>query len=177
MAKAIFAGGCFWCTEAIFEMIRGVWEVTSGYAGGSMELPSYEAVSTGSTGHAEAIQITYDDKTISYKDLLYIFLHTHDPTTKDAQGGDVGTQYRSVIFYSTDEEKRYAEEAINVAQKDYKDKIVTEVVELGKFYKAENYHQDYYKKNSNAVYCRVVIDPKIQKLKKNFGKYLNEHSK
>lgn len=155
-------------------MIKGVTEVISGYAGGKADSPTYEEVSSGSTGHAEAIQIKYDDKVVTYKDLLYIFLKTHDPTTRDQQGADMGTQYRSVIFYNTDEEKKLAEEAIIEAQKDYDSNIVTEVVKLGKFFKAEPIHQNYYKNNDDAMYCRVVIDPKIQKLKKDFGKYVKE---
>ena len=173
MEEAYFAGGCFWCTEAIFQMIKGVSEVTNGYAGGSKESPSYEEVSSGQTGHTEAIQITYDPKAISFDELLYIFLNTHDPTTKDQQGADIGSQYRSVIFYSNDSEKKSAEKAVIKAQKKHQDRIVTEILPLKKFYQAEGYHQDYYKNKPNASYCKVVIDPKIQKLKKDFGKYLN----
>ncbi len=161
-------------------MIKGVQEVTNGYAGGNMDNPSYEVVSSGTTGHAETIQITYDPKVVSYEDLLYIFLNTHDPTTKDRQGADMGTQYRSIIFFTNEREQKLAQEAVAIAQKKYSDPVVTELIRLNKFYKAEGYHQDYYKKylslrdknNQNASYCRVIIDPKIQKLKKDFGKYL-----
>ncbi|MBI2103827.1 peptide-methionine (S)-S-oxide reductase MsrA [Candidatus Woesebacteria bacterium] len=176
-AKAYFAGGCFWCTEAIFQMIKGVSEVTNGYAGGSYESPSYEEVSKGQTGHAEAIQITYDPKVISFEELLYVFLNTHDPTTKDQQGADVGSQYRSVIFYSNNSEKKSAQKAVIEAQEKHQDRIVTEILPLKKFYQAEGYHQDYYKNNPNVSYCKVVIDPKIQKLKKDFGKYLDANNK
>ena len=168
---ATFGGGCFWCTEAIFKSIKGVKKVVSGYSGGKEKDPSYELISTGSTKHAEAIQITFDPKLISYADLLYIFLKTHNPTTLNRQGADVGTQYRSVIFYH-DEQKKVAEKAINKAQNEYNEKIVTEIVPFENFYEAENYHQDYYKKNPDKMYCKLVIDPKIQKLKKDFKKYL-----
>lgn len=169
---ATFAGGCFWCTEAIFKNIRGVKKVESGYSGGKVNNPSYELVSTSSTGHAEAIQVTFEPKIVSYDDLLYLFLKMHDPTTKDRQGADVGTQYRSVIFYRDENQKSKAEKAIKKAQKDYDKKIVTELLPFKDFYKAEDYHQDYYKKNPDKMYCKLVIDPKIEKLKKNFGKYL-----
>lgn len=172
MQKATFAGGCFWCTEAVFEMIKGVSDVTSGYAGGLEPSPTYESVSSGSTGHTEAIQITYDPKVIAYSDLLYIFLRTHDPTTRNKQGPDTGSQYRSVIFFGNAEEKNFALKAIEDAQKNHADRIVTEIVHLTHFYKAEDYHQDYYKKNSSAMYCKLVIDPKIQKLKKVFKDYV-----
>ena len=168
---ATFGGGCFWCTEAIFKSIKGVKKVVSGYSGGNVENPSYELVSTNSSGHAEAVQITFDTKIITYNDLLYIFLKTHNPTTLNRQGADVGTQYRSVIFYH-DEQKKVAEKAINKAQNEYNEKIVTEIVPFENFYEAENYHQDYYKKNPDKMYCKLVIDPKIQKLKKDFKKYL-----
>lgn len=174
MKKATFAGGCFWCQEAIFQNIKGVSDVMSGYSGGDMDTPGYEDVSSGSTGHAESIQLTFDPKLISYKDLLYIFFKMHDPTTKDRQGADVGSQYRSVIFYHDEEQKKEAQEAVKEFQKDYKDPIVTEIVPFKSFYKAEGYHQNYYNNNKNVPYCRLVIDPKIEKLKKNFGKYLKK---
>ena len=172
MEKATFAGACFWCTEAIFGMIKGVKKVVSGYAGGDMETPSYEDVSGGDTGHVEAIQITFDPKIVKYKDLLYFFLKTHDPTTVDRQGADVGSQYRSMIFYHSEEQKKLAQEALNEAQKDHRSPIVTQIVPFKSFYKAEGYHQDFYGKNPNAMYCRIVIDPKIQKLKADFKSYL-----
>lgn len=169
---ATFAGGCFWCTEAIFNSIKGVSGVVVGYAGGEGPNPSYEKVSEGTTGHAETIQITFDPKIVAYKDLLYIFFRTHDPTTLDKQGPDTGHQYRSVIFCHDDEQRKIAEEALLEAQKNYSDKIVTEIVPFKGFYPAEGSHQDFYKKNPNQTYCRLVIDPKIEKLKKNFKEYL-----
>lgn len=172
MEKATFAGGCFWCTEAIFQNIKGVSEVVSGYSGGEMENPSYEQVSESNTGHAETIQLTFDPRVVGYKDLLYIFFKMHDPTTKDRQGSDVGSQYRSVVFYHDEQQKKEAEEAIKDFQKEYLSPIVTEVLPFKNFYKAEGYHQDFYDHNKNTPYCKLVIDPKIEKLKKNFGKYL-----
>lgn len=172
MEKATFAGGCFWCTEAIFEQLKGVEKVVSGYTGGNVENPSYEKVVMEDTGHAESIQITFDSQLISYKDLLYVFLRTHDPTTPNQQGYDIGDMYRSVIFYENEDQKKLAEEAITEVQKEYPSPVVTEVLELGKFYEAEDYHQDFYKNNPDKTYCKLVIDPKIAKLKKNFGKYL-----
>ena len=169
---ATFAGGCFWCTEAMFKTLKGVSSTVVGYAGGKAPDPSYEKVSQGATGHAESIQITFDPKTVSYKDLLYIFFRTHDPTTLDKQGPDEGPQYRSMVFYHGEEQKRTAEEALLEAQKNYSDKIVTEITPFRGFYPAEGYHQDFYKKNPNQTYCRLVIDPKIEKLKKDFKEYL-----
>lgn len=169
---ATFAGGCFWCTQALFERLRGVEKVVSGYSGGDMDSPTYEDVSSGTTRHAEAIQILFDQSKISYKDLLYVFFRTHDPTTKDRQGADVGSQYRSVIFYHNDVQKNQAEEAKRKAQKEYKDSIVTEIVPFKSFTKAEDYHQDYYTNNPNQGYCKIVIDPKIKKLEEKFGGYL-----
>ncbi len=172
MKKATFAGGCFWCTEAIFQNIKGVSEVISGYSGGEVQEPNYNQVSEGATGHAEAIQLTFDPKVVSYKDLLYIFFKMHDPTTKDKQGADEGSQYRSVVFYHDSGQKEEAQKAIEEFKKEYPSPIVTEVVPFNNFYIAESYHQDYYNNNKNAMYCKLVIDPKIEKLKKNFGKYL-----
>lgn len=172
MEKATFAGGCFWCTEAIFKRLRGVKSVKAGYSGGDEENPSYEQVSAHSTHHAEAIQIEFDPTEISYDDLLYVFFGTHDPTTMNQQGADVGEQYRSAIFYHSEEQKKKAEEAIKKYQKNYKDKIVTGVVPFKNFFEAEDYHQDYYEKNKSAGYCRAVIDPKIKKLQENFKEYL-----
>lgn len=172
--KMYLAGGCFWCTEAIFQNLKGVSKVVSGYAGGSMENPSYEQVSSESTGHTETIEITYNPEEIAYKDLLYVFLRTHDPTTLNAQGADTGTQYRSSIFYMTESEKKEAEEAIKEVQSSYTSPVVTEVLPFSKFYEAEPYHQDYYNRNGDAMYCQVVIDPKIQKLKKDFKEYLKQ---
>ena len=174
LQKATFAGGCFWCTEAIFKKLKGVKEVVSGYAGGDKENPSYEEVSSSTTGHAEAIQITFDPKTISYEDLLYVFMRTHDPTTLNRQGNDVGTQYRSEIFYHNGDQKKLAEKEIReLEESDYYDgKIVTKISHYRDFFPAESYHQDYYKNNKNKPYCKIVIDPKIDKLKKDFKKFL-----
>lgn len=172
MSKASFAGGCFWCTEAIFKRVKGVDKVVSGYAGGDIEKPSYEEVSLGTTHHAEAIQITFDPKIISYQDLLYIFFRTHDPTTMNRQGADVGSQYRSVIFYHDEKQKDDAERSKEEAQKLYDNPIVTEIVTFKSFYPAEDYHQNYYAKNPQKAYCKLVIDPKIKKLQEEFKKYL-----
>lgn len=172
METAYFAGGCFWCTEAIFESLRGVTSVVSGYAGGKIKNPEYIEVSSGTTGHAEAIKITYNPKEIKFRDLVYVFFKTHDPTTLDKQGEDEGSQYRSVVFYENQKQKKLAQETVQEIQKDYPAPIVTEISKLDKFYEAEDYHQDYYKNNSEKMYCKLVIDPKIRKLKKDLGKYL-----
>ena len=156
--------GCFWCTEAVFQRLKGVKKVISGYSGGTNENPSYEDVSSGESGHAEVSQIEYDPNEISYEDLLYVFWRIHNPTTINQQGADVGTQYRSVIFYHDEEQKKLAENSKKKAQKLYDNKIVTEILPFKKFYPAENYHQDYYNKNKFYPYCQVVIDPKIKKL-------------
>lgn len=173
---ATFAGGCFWCTEAVFAQLKGVLAVMPGYSGGDVENPSYEQVVSGKTGHAESIQVTFDPKIISYEDLLYVFFKLHDPTQLNRQGPDVGEQYRSVVFYHSEEQRKKAEEAKEKFQKDYSDPIVTEIVPYKNFYPAEEYHRQYYFKNKNQSYCRVVIDPKIQKLKKEFGKYLKQNA-
>src|SRR3990167_10105466 len=154
MRAAIFGGGCFWCTEAVFRMLKGVENVESGYAGGAKENPSYEAVSGGDTGHAEVIRITYDAAVISYEDLLTVFFGSHDPTTPNRQGNDVGEQYRSVIFYGDDAEKETAERISKEIQDSLKDgsRIVTQIVPLGNFFPAESYHQNYYKTNTSAPY-------------------------
>lgn len=168
---ATFAGGCFWCTEAIFQRLEGVASVTPGYSGGSMNKPGYEDVSTGSTGHAEAIQIKFDPKKINYAKLLEVFFRTHDPTTKDRQGADVGTQYRSEVFYHSNKQKELAEEAIKKIEegKVYGSPVVTKVEPFESFYEAEDYHKNYYNNNKNAMYCKVVINPKLKKLEKLFG--------
>ena len=168
LETAIFAGGCFWCTEAIFKRIKGVESVISGYSGGEIENPTYEKVCSGTTGHAEAIQIEFDPKIISFEKLLEIFFNLHDPTTLNRQGADVGTQYRSAIFYHSQQQKTEAEKVKSKVQKDYQEKIITEIAPFSNFYKAENYHQNYFENNKNAPYCQVVIDPKIQKLYKDF---------
>lgn len=165
-STATFAGGCFWCTEAVFQRLEGVKKVVPGYTGGSIKDPSYKEVAKGNTGYAEAIQITFDSKEISYEDLLHVFFATHDPTTLNRQGADIGTQYRSEIFYHDEAQKEKAEKYINEIQKDYKDNIVTKVSKFEKFYEAEDYHKNYYNNNKNSMYCKLVIDPKINKLSK-----------
>lgn len=177
LKKATFGSGCFWCTEAVFERVEGVHSVVSGYAGGIIENPTYEQVCTGTTGHAEVTQITYDPDIITYDELLQIFWRTHDPTTLNRQGNDVGTQYRSVIFYHDDEQKQLAEkykEELN-ASGAWKDPIVTEIVPLTVFYKAEDYHQNYYENNPNQGYCSFVIAPKLEKFEKVFKEKLKEN--
>ncbi len=167
-AVATLGGGCFWCLEAIFERTDGVVEVVSGYAGGTKADPTYEEVCTGTTGHAEVVQVTFDPKRISYADLLGVFFKAHNPTTLDRQGADVGSQYRSIILYDGDEQRKAAEAARKKAEKDWKDPVVTEIVPLTAFYRAEDYHQDYFDNNRNAGYCRVIIAPKLEKLKLPF---------
>jgi peptide-methionine (S)-S-oxide reductase len=167
-AIATFGGGCFWCLEAVFERLDGVTEVVSGYAGGTAANPTYEQVCSGTTGHAEVVQVHYEPNQVSYADLLAIFFKAHDPTTLDRQGADVGTQYRSIILYADAAERKAAEAARAAAQKNWKDPIVTEIVPLAAFYPAEDYHQDYFDRNRAAGYCRVVIEPKLQKLKLAF---------
>jgi len=167
-AIATFGGGCLWCIEAVFERIDGVTEVVSGYAGGSKANPTYEEVCTGATGHAEVVQVRYDPAKVSYAGLLEVFFKAHDPTTLNRQGADTGTQYRSIVLYANDDERKAAEAARKKAQKDWKDPIVTEIVPLKVFYRAEDYHQDYFDNNRSAGYCRVVIAPKLQKLKLEF---------
>lgn len=171
---ATFAGGCFWCTEAIFRDLKGVEKVESGYSGGKVVNPSYEAVCTGTTGHAEAIQITFDPKVISYRDLLHIFMTTHDPTTLNRQGADSGTQYRSAIFYHNEEQKKVAQEVIKEigAAHIWNNPIVTEVTHFTNFYKAENYHQDYFARNGGQPYCQIVIAPKVAKFREKYREKL-----
>ncbi len=167
---ATLAAGCFWCVEAIFADLRGVRRVTSGYAGGKTANPTYEQVCSGMTGYAEAVQITFDPSTLSFRDLLEIFWHIHDPTTLNRQGPDTGTQYRSVIFYHTPEQQATAEESKREMEKAglWPDRIVTEIVPFTNFFPAENYHQNYYRDNPNQQYCRLVINPKITKFRISF---------
>lgn len=167
---AIFAGGCFWCTEAFFTDLKGVEKVTSGYIGGKTENPTYKEVCSGYTGHAEAIKIEFNPDEVAYEDLLEIFFATHDPTTLNRQGADVGTQYRSEIFYTSEDQKSAAENFIKLLtdQDIYGKKIVTKVSKASMFYPAEDYHQDYYAQNPNQPYCSAVITPKLDKLKKNY---------
>lgn len=176
MEKATLAGGCFWCTEAIFKRLKGVTLVTPGYSGGEMESPSYEAVSSGRTNHAEAIQIEFDPTIITYEKLLEVFFKLHDPTTMNQQGNDVGTQYRSAIFFANEKQKETSEQVKKKIEdeKVYDKPIVTEIVPFKNFFKAEDYHLDYYAKNSDQPYCRIVIDPKITKLYKEFKDNVKE---
>ena len=169
---ATFAGGCFWCTEAVFNRLKGVAQVIPGYTGGNIANPTYQDVCSGQTGHAEAIQITFDPTVISYKELLDVFWHLHNPTELNRQGNDTGTQYRSAIFYHNDEQKKTAEESKGALEKSgiYKEPIVTEIVPAGTFYPAEDYHREYYEKNKLLnPYCQFIIDPKIKKLYKEFS--------
>jgi len=171
---AVFGGGCFWCIEAVFEQIKGVEKVISGYAGGTSKNPTYEQVCTGATGHAEVCMIIYNPEMISYPELLLLFFTSHDPTTLNRQGADAGTQYRSAIFYFDEKQKTQAETAIKMLseKKIYGNPIVTQLVPYTTFYEAENYHQNYYANNSEKGYCTVVINPKLAKIRANFSKYL-----
>ncbi len=175
-AVATFGGGCFWCTEAVFSALKGVEKVESGYSGGQTANPSYKEICSGLTGHAEVVQITYDAQELLFEDLLEVFFATHNPTTLNRQGADVGTQYRSVIFYHNEEQKRIAEFVIREldAQKIFNDPIVTEVTAFDKFYKAEDYHQDYFANNPRQPYCNAVINPKMEKFKKLFKEKLKK---
>jgi len=168
---AVFGGGCFWCTEALFEELKGVISVMPGYAGGSVKNPTYEQVCTGKTGHAEVIKIEYDPEKISYGDLLTVFFATHDPTTLNRQGSDVGTQYRSGIFYTNDEQRSEAEAFVRRLNESGP-KVVTETGPLDIFYDAEEYHKQYYRNNASAPYCQIVINPKLDKLKSRFNELL-----
>lgn len=176
METTTLAGGCFWCTEAIFKRLTGVISVLPGYAGGTVENPSYEQVCKGNTGHAEATQIKFDPKKIYFGKILDIFWHTHNPTTLNRQGDDVGTQYRSIIFYHDQKQKDIAEKSKKELEKEgtYKDPIVTEIIPFTNFYAAENYHKNYYERNIDAPYCNFVIDPKISKLLKKYGQDIKE---
>jgi peptide-methionine (S)-S-oxide reductase len=161
---ATFGCGCFWCSEAVFTRVRGVLKVTPGYAGGTEPDPTYEQVCAHRTGHAEVVQVEFDPGQVSYEQLLEIFFGTHDPTTRDRQGADAGRQYRSIILYHDEAQKPAALGSLKKAQAGFKDRIVTEIVPLGVFWKAEGYHQDYYAANKTAGYCRIVISPKLKKL-------------
>lgn len=162
--RITFGGGCFWCMEAVFQRLKGVKAVASGYAGGTVPNPTYKQVCGGDTGHAEVVQLEFDPAEVKFDTLLKVFWAAHDPTTLNRQGADHGTQYRSVIFYENEEQKAAAEKSKAAAQADFKDPIVTQIAPLTKFYKAEDYHQNYFNENSNAGYCQVVIRPKLQKL-------------
>jgi len=167
---ATLAGGCFWCLEAVYDQLSGVKEVVSGYSGGHVKSPSYQAVCAGITGHAEAIQLTFDPHQISYREILQVFFTIHDPTTLNRQGGDVGTQYRSAIFYHNEAQKEAAEEAIQAISASglWDDPIVTEIAPYDGFYPAEDYHQEYYQRNKYQPYCQVVIAPKVAKFRKMY---------
>jgi peptide-methionine (S)-S-oxide reductase len=173
---ATLAGGCFWCLEAAFDQLKGVEGVQSGYAGGSVANPSYEQVCTGRTGHAEVVQVRFDPDVITYRDLLEVFFLIHDPTTPDRQGADVGTQYRSAVFYHTPEQRAEAERVIAdlTARRVWDDPIVTRVVPLETFYPAEEYHRDYYRRNPNQGYCQIVIAPKVAKVRKQYFERLKK---
>jgi peptide-methionine (S)-S-oxide reductase len=171
---AVLGGGCFWCLEAVFDRLRGVHAVESGYAGGHAANPTYEDVCGGSTGHAEVVRITFDPAELSFRDLLRVFFAIHDPTTKDRQGSDVGTQYRSVIFSQTPEQRQDAQAVVAelAAQKQWPGPIVTEIADAAPFYPAEGYHQEYFERNGRAPYCQFVVAPKLAKFKKEFGERL-----
>jgi peptide-methionine (S)-S-oxide reductase len=173
---ATLGGGCFWCIEAVFEEVKGVDDVQSGYSGGTSEDATYEKVCTGNTGHAEVVQIRFDPDVIEYWEILDIFFHVHDPTTLDRQGADVGPQYRSVIFYHDEDQRKIAEEVIGQVNSlgIYRDPVVTQVVPFEAFYEAEDYHDDYYENNPNQPYCRLVIAPKVSKLRKQFEDKLKD---
>ncbi len=176
LQTAALAGGCFWCLEAVYDEIKGVHSVESGYSGGHVENPSYRAVCTGSTGHAETVQIHFDPNVVSYRDLLNVFFTIHDPTTLNRQGADIGTQYRSAIFYHDEEQKKIAEEVIQDlnAKRIWDQPIVTEVTKFDKFYPAEDYHQEYFTHNPYQPYCQVVIAPKVAKFRKHFLEMLKK---
>jgi len=176
LKQAIFASGCFWCTEAVFKRLRGVKSVTSGYAGGSVDNPSYEQVSGGNTGHAEAVRVEYDPDEVSYETLLDVFFGTHDPTTLNRQGADVGPQYRSAIFFFDDEQKALAEGYMEKLKNEevFDKPIVTTLEKSAGFYEAEDYHKDYYEKNPAQAYCQAVISPKIAKLRAKYAKLLKD---
>ena len=171
---ATLAGGCFWCIEGVFREVNGVENVVSGYTGGTTVNPTYEEVCTGKTGHAEAVQVTFNPSKLSYQEILEIFFSVHDPTTLDRQGTDVGTQYRSAIFYHNEQQKRVAEELTGEISKAnlWNEPIVTQVVLLDTFYPAEDYHQEYFSRHSEQAYCQMVITPKISKLRNQWKKYL-----
>jgi len=176
LQTAVFGGGCFWCTEAVFQQLKGVESVISGYAGGVTETPAYEEVSSGTSGHAEVIKVEFDPKQISYADLLNVFFATHDPTTLNQQGADTGIQYRSVIMYVNDDQKEQAEQFVQKLEDEevFDNPIVTQVEPLNKFYSAEEYHLNYYKNNPDKPYCQVVISPKIGKLRQRFANLIRQ---
>jgi peptide-methionine (S)-S-oxide reductase len=174
--KIVLGGGCFWCTEAVFKMLKGVYSVTPGYSGGTIPNPTYEQVCGGNTGHAECTEVEYSPKEISLENILTVFFASHDPTTLNRQGNDIGTQYRSVIFYNNDEQKEGIEKFIvDINNSSFNGKnIVTEVLPIDVFYPAENYHKDYFEKNKNAPYCELVINPKLEKVQYKFAELLKQ---
>ncbi|WP_264537717.1 peptide-methionine (S)-S-oxide reductase MsrA [Flavobacterium sp. N1736] len=174
LSVATFGGGCFWCIEAVIQRLKGIESLKSGYSGGFIKNPPYREVCTGRTGHAEVIQVTFDPDIISYHDLIFIFMTSHDPTTLNRQGADVGTQYRSVILYHNEEQKAIAKQVFEEVKDFYDDPIVTQLIEFEVFYNAEKDHQNYYNNNQDARYCQIVIDPKVQKLKKMYADKLIE---
>ncbi|MAL17002.1 MAG: peptide-methionine (S)-S-oxide reductase [Balneola sp.] len=179
LEKATFGAGCFWCVEAIYEIVEGIEHVESGYSGGHIENPSYREVTSGRTGHAEVARIHFDPNVISYEELLEVLWHTHNPTTLNRQGNDVGTQYRSVIFYHNEEQKKIAEASLKKTDESdlWDDPIVTKIQPLENYFVAENYHQNYFENNPNAGYCSFVIAPKVKKFKKEFSHLLKETEK
>lgn len=175
MEYATFGGGCFWCLEALYDLVIGISSVTSGYSGGSSDTVDYQSLHTGSTGHAEVIQIQFDPSVISYEEVLKIFFASHDPTTHNQQGADIGPQYRSIILFHNQRQKTIAQQiASGFAQDLWDDPIVTEIKKFEAFYPAEEYHQNYYKNNQDAGYCQIVINPKLAKFRKDFAKYLKD---
>jgi peptide-methionine (S)-S-oxide reductase len=171
---AVFGGGCFWCIEAAFQDLKGVHSAVPGYAGGKGQQPSYQQVTSGMTGHAEVVKVTFDSDVISYEDLLKVLFTVHDPTTSNRQGNDIGTQYRSIILYSDESQKKTAQDIIARINPEFDGRIVTEIEPLTDFYEAEDYHHDYFKKNPNAGYCQVIISPKVAKLRKEFAGLLKD---
>lgn len=174
--QATFAGGCFWCTEAIFARVRGIISVAPGYTGGTVDRPNYEQVANGATGHAEAIRIEFDPSIVTYEILVKIFFGTHDPTTRNRQGNDIGTQYRSAIFFHNQEQRMIAEKVLAELEEAhvFEKQIITEILPASDFFDAEKYHRDYYRKNPENPYCQAVINPKITKLRKSYKVYLKE---
>lgn len=169
LSVATFGGGCFWCVEAVIQRLKGIESVKSGFSGGFIKNPPYREVCTGRTGHAEVIQVTFNPDIISYHDLVFIFMTSHDPTTLNRQGADAGTQYRSIVLYHDEEQKEIAKQVFEETKEFYNDPIVTELVPFEVFYNAEEDHQNYYNNNQDARYCQIVIDPKVQKLKKMYA--------
>lgn len=179
LEQATFGAGCFWCVEAVFEEVKGIHSAVAGYAGGKVTNPTYRQVSSGTTDHAEVARITFDPDIISYQQLLEVFWHTHNPTTKNRQGADVGPQYRSVIFYHNEEQKKVAEQSLRDTEESglWENPIVTKIEPLKNYSEAENYHQNYYENNPNAGYCTVVIAPKLKKFRKEFSHLLKDEVK